>query len=226
MKTSIHAVIFDFNGTLFFDTEFHNTAWQQFAENHTVHLTTEDLGRNIHGHTNKEILEYLFGPSLSNDQLGRFYEEKEEIYRTICRNNPELCVLAPGAENFLNYLKENKIKRTIATASYPKNVQFYNEIFKLDRWFFIDKIIHDNGSFRGKPDPGMFLAAAEVLNTPTNNCMIIEDSIMGITAARNAKAGMIIAISENIQSNKFSAYNFVDHIITDFGEIDKSWFTF
>jgi beta-phosphoglucomutase len=220
----IRSVIFDFNGTLFYDTNFHNSAWKKFAENHNVHLTSEDLSKNIHGHTNKEILLYLFNQNLQEDELMRYYEEKEEIYRAICRNHQDQCVLSPGAEKFLHYLSVNNIKKTIATASYDKNIVFYNDLFDLEQWFSLKQIIYDNGNYRGKPDPEMFLAAADILQTPIDECMIIEDSIMGITAAKNAKAGKIIAISESQTSNKFSGYNFVDQIITDFCQIDTSYF--
>lgn len=224
MHQPIKAVIFDFNGTLFRDTDFHNKAWLDFADLNHVHITAEDFDKNIHGHTNKEILYYLFGENLTTEELYNFYEEKEEIYRSICKKNPELCILAPGAENFLNYLKENNIKRTIATASYPKNIAFYNELFKLEKWFIIDQIIHDNGTYRGKPDPGMFLAAANLLQLSAKECMIIEDSIMGITAAKNAQAGKIIAISDIKKDSRFSNFKFIDQIITHFNQIDLSCF--
>jgi beta-phosphoglucomutase len=225
MKNKINAVIFDFNGTLFFDTEFHNEAWQNFAQNHNVFLTKEDLSKNIHGHTNSEILHYLFKTELNKEQLNRYYEEKEDLYRNICRSKPDDCILAPGAIDFLNYLKEKNIKRTIATASYPKNILFYNDIFGLDQWFSIEQIIHDNGKFKGKPDPGMFIAAAKILDVPTQECMIIEDSIMGILAANNANAGKIIAMSSDNQKNKFDDYSYIDQIITDFRTIDRSCFS-
>jgi beta-phosphoglucomutase len=225
MKQFITAVIFDFNGTLFKDTEFHNKAWSTFAANYNDSLTLEDFKNNIHGHTNKEILNYLFNKELATDLLNRYYEEKEEIYRSICLENPELCILSPGSELFLDYLQERKIKKTIATASYPKNIAFYNSLFNLERWFNIDHIIHDNGKYRGKPFPDMFLAAADILKISITECMIIEDSIMGLSAANNAKAGKIIAISTDNELSKFSHYDFIDQIIIDFRQIDRTCFS-
>ena len=66
----IQAVIFDFNGTLFYDTNFHDAAWIEFAARYGTSLTKDELDKNIHGSTNKEILHYLFNKKLSNN---RFY---------------------------------------------------------------------------------------------------------------------------------------------------------
>jgi beta-phosphoglucomutase len=221
---AIKAVIFDFNGTLFRDTDFHNEAWTTFASRYGIRLSDEDLKKHIHGFTNKEILFFLFKKELSKDLLEKFYEEKEEIYRAICQVNPESCNLSPGSELFLDYLHENKIKKTIATASYPKNVIFYNSMFNLERWFDMNLVIQDTGHYRGKPFPDMFLAAANTLSVPIKDCMVIEDSIGGINAAKNSKAGRIIAISPENDIGKFGQFVFLDQIVTDFCQIDRTCF--
>lgn len=69
MNSSIIGVIFDFNGTLFNDTAFHDEAWTKFASLHKLNLTSENLKNFIHGHTNKEILEFLYKKVLSNNEL-------------------------------------------------------------------------------------------------------------------------------------------------------------
>jgi beta-phosphoglucomutase-like phosphatase (HAD superfamily) len=224
MKPFIEAVIFDFNGTLFFDTDFHNQAWKIFAAKYNKHLTLEDFQINIHGRTNKEILYYLFNEELSKNLLNQYYEEKEEIYRIICFQNPEMCILAPGAEDFLNFLHENHIKKTIATASYIGNINFYINLFHLERWFKKDDIIYDTGEYRGKPSPDLFLAASRKLHVIPENCMIIEDSTRGLQAAKNSNAGKIIAISNSDSSEFLSKLDFIDQIITDFRQIDKQTF--
>ena len=75
------AVIFDFNGTLFRDSEFHNTAWTSFAARHGKSLKPEDLDKHIHGFTNKEIIEYFFERSLSFEEAQPYYEEKRLLTR-------------------------------------------------------------------------------------------------------------------------------------------------
>jgi beta-phosphoglucomutase len=219
---SYKAVIFDFNGTLFNDTEFHNQAWQSFAMNHGKMLSDEVLETNIHGFTNREILDFLFERKLTVEEHELFYEEKEDIYRTILHQHPDKCELAAGAKEFLDYLKKNNVPRTIATASYRRNVEIYFSIFNLGRWFNYEEVILDSGEYRGKPYPDMFLAAAQKIKIPIHDCMIIEDSLGGVNAAKNAGAGIIIAISTDNNPGKFSQLDFIDQIIADFRQLDSS----
>lgn len=219
MNPSIQAVIFDFNGTLFYDTDFHNQAWMEFAKAYGKKLGIAEMERHVHGFTNKEILEYLFQHEISGEELFSLGEEKEKKYRSICMQHPTKCVFTPGAVEFLNHLHQYKIPRTIATASTWENVEFFISLFSLEEWFEVDKIIYDNGNYRGKPHPDLFLAAAEKLKMPIANCLIIEDSIGGVKAAKNAGAGKIIAYSLDSTSEKFSQLNFIDQLITDFRQI-------
>ncbi len=220
MTSNVLGIIFDFNGTLFNDTEFHNRAWKDFAKRHGKTLSPHELEYQVQGSTNKETLEYLFQKELSPGLCITYSEEKEEIYRKICSQNTDRCVLAPGAEEYLNRLKKWGIAHTIATASYLKNVKMYFEMFGLDRWFEMEKITYDSGTLRGKPFPDMFLAAAEKINIPINQCLVIEDSLSGVQAAKNAGVAKIIAFCSDDNPGKFSQFDFVDQIVTDFRQID------
>ena len=113
MAKAIKAVIFDFNGTLFNDTHFHDTAWKEFASRYGKNLSPGELDKNIHGFTNREIFTYIFKRSLEENELYQFYEEKEEIYRFICQKNSAKCILTKGAEDFFNYLLEKNIPRLL-----------------------------------------------------------------------------------------------------------------
>lgn len=219
MNNSINAVIFDFNGTLFNDSQFHNEAWSNFAGSYGKILKPDDYDNHIHGFTNTEILKFIFRRTLDKNELIVFYEQKENIYRNICKNNPEKCKLTPGAEEFLNHLLENSIPRTIATASYLPNIKMYFKMFKLHKWFSLQDIIYDSGEYRGKPYPDLFLAAAERIKIPINKCMVVEDSISGIQAARNAGVKKIIAVNFENNQDKFSQFDFIDSVISDFRQI-------
>jgi len=220
MTSNVLGVIFDFNGTLFNDTEFHDQAWKNFAKRYGKSLSSHELEYYVHGSTNKETLDKLFHKELDPELSITYSEEKEDIYRDICNQNADKCVLTSGAEEYLNRLKRWGIARSIATASYQRNVEMYFEMFALNRWFEMDKIIYDSGELRGKPHPDMFLAAAEIINTPINQCLIIEDSIGGVQAAKNAGAAQIIAFSGDDNPGKFSQFDFVDQIVTDFRQVD------
>ena len=94
----IKGVIFDFNGTLFWDTKIHNKAWDSFLEKHNLELSDNEKNKKIHGKNNKDILNGLFQKELSTEEIKRFGEEKEKIYQELCLQlNMQL---APGAIDF------------------------------------------------------------------------------------------------------------------------------
>ena len=94
--------------------------------------------------------------------IDKYGKEKEAVYRKWCKQNPEEFHLAPGAVEFLDYIKANNIPHTIATMSEWDNVEFYIKEFRLERWFDLDKIVFSDGTIPGKPAPDIFLAIDSV----------------------------------------------------------------
>ncbi|HIZ29105.1 MAG TPA: HAD family phosphatase [Candidatus Adamsella sp.] len=188
------SVIFDFNGTLVFDTANHDRAWKIITSKYREKpFSDEELEKNIHGRTNKAIFEYITGRELNAAEVDKFSTEKELIYQKLCREDKNFRLIR-GAEDFLNYLRDNKIPRTIATASNRMNVDFYVEMLHLERWFDLDKIVYDDGTLEGKPSPDIYEKAAKILQTKPEDCIVFEDAILGIESASRAGIGKIIAV--------------------------------
>ena len=218
-------VIFDFNGTLFWDSEKHLEAWREFSKRLRDHAFTDEEMRDfMFGRTNEDIIAYLIGKKPSAELVEKFGKEKESVYRQMCLNDPEHFHLAPHAKEFLDYLKENNIPRTIATMSEIDNVEFYIKEFKLARWFDIDKIVYANGKIPGKPAPDIYKIAAQKLNLQPSECIVIEDALSGIEAARLANIGKIIAIASREPKEFYKNVPGVSQIITDFNQIDRNIF--
>ena len=188
------SVIFDFNGTLVFDTANHDRVWKIITSKYREKpFSDEELEKNIHGRTNKAIFEYITGRELNAAEVDKFSTEKELIYQKLCREDKNFRLIR-GAEDFLNYLRDNKIPRTIATASNRMNVDFYVEMLHLERWFDLDKIVYDDGTLEGKPSPDIYEKAAKNLQTKPEDCIVFEDAILGIESASRAGIGKIIAV--------------------------------
>ena len=214
----IKGVIFDFNGTLFWDTHLHNRAWDIFLDKHEIKLTDTEKNEKIHGKNNKEIMQNLFTEKLTLDHIKKYSIEKENIYQELCLR--EEMVLAPGATDFLSFLKKHQIPYTIATASDYYNVEFYFKHLQLDNYFEMSKVLYNDGSFKSKPHPGIFQKAMKILNIKPHETLIFEDSISGIKAAENSNARMIIAVNSNNGN-----YDTEKHqIIRNFSEVDRSFF--
>jgi HAD superfamily hydrolase (TIGR01509 family) len=190
---SFNCVIFDFNGTLFWDTPLHNKAWDLFLENHNITITDEEKNRILHGKHNQEILKMLFGSDLPDELVGDYIIEKEKIYQRMVADIQ--LELAPGVEDFLNYLTSKGIVFTIATASGIENVRFYFEYLGLSRWFDYSKVVYNDGSIKSKPDPEIFTTAMKIMNAVPDKTVIFEDSETGIRAALAARPGMVFHIN-------------------------------
>lgn len=219
-------IIFDFNGTLFFDSEKHLEAWREYSKKVRKEAFTDDEMREyMFGRTNEDILTYLLGRKPEAELLDTLAKEKEAVYREMCRQDKENTVLAPGAIEFLDYLKENNIPRTIATMSEKDNVDFFIEKFELAKWFDVEKIVYADGTIPGKPAPDIYLKAAKMLNLDTKDCIVVEDALSGIEAARAANIGKIIAIASMESFDVYKKIPAVSEIIKDFTQIDKNLFS-
>ena len=213
----IKGVIFDFNGTLFWDTAFHDLAFDIFLEKHGLQLTDDEKRIKIHGQANPEIMRSIFGDQITEKEIQDYTQDKEYIYRQLCINDLKF---APGAEDLFDFLQEKEIPFTIATSAGIENVSFYFDNMKLNRWFRLDKVAYNNGTFRGKPYPDLFLAAAKKLELLPQETIIFEDSVAGIEAAENAGAGKIYIV--NSYGENYSRFPY--EIITDFESVDRKLF--
>ncbi|MDF1547482.1 MAG: HAD family phosphatase [Bacteroidales bacterium] len=212
------AVIFDFNGTLFWDTKYHNQAWNFFLKKHGLELTDAEKAAKIHGKPNRDIFKGLFKNTLTDDEILKMTHEKENLYRDICKNIQ--LELAPGANDFVNFLNKNNIQFAIATSSGWENVSFYIETLKLENWIPLENIIFDDGSFKGKPNPDIFHKAMQKIGQNPENVLIFEDSKTGIQAAEKAKAGGIIIVDSN--GDDYSDFSY--RKINNFNQIDRKLF--
>ena len=218
-------IIFDFNGTLYWDSKLHYDAWREFSKFlRGTAFSDEEMRDKMFGHTNEDIIEYAIGKKPSAEMVEKYAKEKEGLYRKQCLIDKENFKLAPGAIEFLDYLKENNIPRTIATMSEWDNVEFYIKEFDLPRWFDIDKIVYSNGKIPGKPAPDIFMIAADKIGLNPKDCVVVEDAIAGINSAKSAGIGKIIAITSMEPVEYYQKIDGVSEIIKSFDEIDRSIF--
>jgi len=214
----ISGVIFDFNGTLFWDTELHNKAWDVFLAEKGFSLTDAEKNKTIHGKNNKDILTSIFPFPLTPEMIASHGAEKEKIYQDLCLETD--MQLAPGAADLLTFLQHEHVPFTIATASEIGNVEFYFEKMGLDLFFDRHKVVYNDGAMPGKPNPRIFEKAITVLGIKASETLIFEDSISGIEAAENAGAGKIIIVDSNHADHR----RWHHQKIRSFDEVDRNLF--
>lgn len=212
------AIIFDFNGTCIFDGNLHNRAWQIYIEELTLKdISTGEMNRWIMGKTPKEILEHFLGYELTENTVFQLSEEKERIYRSLLIK--EDLPLAPGLEDFLNYLMLARVKRAIATTADQDNMNLYFERYGLEKWFKWEDVILGTGNIPLKPHPDLYLAALKQLDMPPEKVLVFEDSISGVTAAAAAGIRHIIAITGDSKNEKLINFPGVMAAVSNFTEL-------
>lgn len=212
-------VIFDFNGTLFWDSAYQESSWDNYLKAHNIYLTTVQKKEYIHGRNGKDTLEFLFKRKLNDLEVEQYTEDKELLYRDECLQHE--MKLAPGAVRLLEYLKGQNIPMAIATASGKTNVDFFIEKLNLLDYFTKEHIIFNDGTIKGKPHPEIFDKAIDTLGIKKSGTIIFEDSFSGIQAAINCKVAHVIIV--NSTKENYSQFNYP--VIGHFDEFDRNLLT-
>lgn len=216
----MQCVIFDFNGTLIFDGKLQEDSWRDFIELKSGHVATDwELQNHLHGRNVDYIFSYFFKKQFTREEVVALEEEKEVIYRKMCLESEDF-KFAKGVEEMLDNLKERKIPFTIATASGYGNITFFYEQLNLKRWFKFEDIVYNDGTFKGKPNPDIFLKAAEKINTDIKNCIIFEDSQSGVKAAISSGAEKVIGVASMIDKKTLLDLG-VNEVIEDYTNISN-----
>ena len=213
------AVLFDFNGTLFFDSDINAIAWRQtIAELTGDRIDFDQIYPEYKSVRNEIFVEKVFemmGHPADPKEILYWARRKEtKYYHSYCRQHHRNR-LAPGAEELLDFLKEKKIPFNLCTASLKENVDFYFSYIGLNRWFDREIVAYDDGTFQNKVE--MYQAAAERIGYEIGECLVFEDSPRSINEAIEAGCRSIVAIQrEEIPQRKQ-----ILQVIRDFTEFDR-----
>lgn len=174
-----HAFIFDMDGVLVDSNPTHKIALKQFCKKHGYDLSEKELREKIYGRTNRDWLLNLLG-DMDEDTVKRYAEEKEALFRELYTTIEPLAGLHP----FLEKLEKNGIPTAIATSAPRANVDFTITRTQIERFFPV--ILDDSFVTKGKPDPEIYLKSAAALGMNPAKCVVFEDSLSGVTAAKRA----------------------------------------
>lgn len=216
----IKGIIFDFNGTLFWDSKLHDKAWNDFAlKKRGKGLSSEDLLLHIHGKINKDILKFVLNRELTASEIEKLADEKEQLYKDMIIHSDKEFHLSPGTNKLLDWLNDEGIPKTIATSSQKSNVDFYFDYLGLSKWFDYEKVVYDNGKIKPKPSPDIFIEAAKKIQVDIHDCMILEDSFTGILAARKSGANKVVFVENDVPVSFEKIKDYVDGKVNNLLEI-------
>jgi beta-phosphoglucomutase family hydrolase len=207
---NIKAVIFDLDGTMLDNNSFHLKTWVQYLKNMGRDISEEEYKANINGRTNKDAVQYIYGRKLDDEEAMKYTLEKEAIYRNLYGDHIEP---VNGLLDLLERVDAKKIPMAIATSGIQVNIDFMFDHIPMRHYF--REIVNSSHITKGKPDPEIYLLTASLLGVPPQNCLVFEDSIVGIQSARSA--GMkVIAVATTHSPEELKE---ADSVIRDFSQL-------
>ncbi|MBO6155405.1 MAG: beta-phosphoglucomutase [Lachnospiraceae bacterium] len=209
-ENKLKAVIFDLDGVIVFTDKFHYQAWKKMADEIGVYFD-EEINNRLRGVGRMEsldiILERYEGEPLSEEYKKILAAKKNDMYRELLYGMGPDDVTAEVRET-LAELRNRGYKLSIGSSS--KNAKLILRQVRLMDAF--DAISDGTNISKSKPDPEVFIKAAEYLDVPCDNCLVVEDASAGIDAA---KAGHMYAAGIGDAMN----YSLTDYPLTSFKDL-------
>jgi len=174
------AIILDMDGVIIDSNPVHRSAWSIYNRRYGIE-TDEAMQQRMYGKRNDEIVRDFLGENLTPGEVLNHGAAKERLYRELmAAAMPDS--LVPGVREFLKRYAGAPIG--VASNAERENLDFVLDRADLRRYFQV--IIDGNQVRNPKPDPEIYLRAAERLGVPGCDCIVFEDSLPGLEAARNA----------------------------------------
>ena len=198
---SVMGVLWDMDGVLVDTGDFHFQAWSELLPEYGIDFSYE-LHQETFGRNNASILSLLFGEKLTPELLSEVSDRKEERFRAAVRGHAEPL---PGVRSWLERLQAGGACQGIASSAPVANISALIDELGLRRYFHA---IVSGEEMPGKPDPALFLEVARQLDVPPEGCVVVEDAVAGVEAAK--RAGMkCIAVTTTNEAEALSAADIV-----------------
>jgi beta-phosphoglucomutase len=176
----LEAVIWDMDGVLADTARYHFLAWRETFAKRGIAFTDEDFKRGF-GIRNDNIIRNVLGKQITKDEIEKIAQEKEAAFRRLIGNDIKPL---PGAIELLGQLHDRGIKMAIASSTVPENIRLITDRLGIAKYF--EAVITGHDVTEGKPSPQVFLLAAQRLGVEPKNCLVFEDAVAGVKAARSA----------------------------------------
>jgi beta-phosphoglucomutase family hydrolase len=190
----IRAVLWDMDGVIADSGPYHLAAWQEIFGPRGVKFTAGDFKHSF-GLRNDNIIRNTLGEGVTQEEVDAIAGAKEEAFRRLARGKIKAL---PGALELFKLLKREGFSMAIASSTPAENIELVTGSLGIAGYFQV--IVNGHEVTRGKPDPQVFLLAAQRLGVKPANCLVIEDAVAGVAAAK--KAGMYCLAVANTHSRQ------------------------
>ena len=189
MSSRQGGVIFDLDGVLVDSYDAHFASWQMMCRENGLAITREQFAATF-GRTSREVIRTLWGEGLSDQRVAELDHRKEVLFRKLCAQGfPAM----EGAVELIDELHAAGFRLAVGSSAPPENVELALE--RLQRRDVFRGAVTGADVTRGKPDPQVFLLAAERLGLPAPLCVVVEDAPAGVAAAHAAGMACVALIS-------------------------------
>lgn len=215
---SYKAFIFDMNGTIIDDMPYHAKAWVEILAELGHPLTIEAFNRHLSGKTNEETLLEVMGAETPMARIEEISTEKEKRYQAVYREHMEAVA---GFLPLLTTLQAKNMPVAVATSANRFNIDFTLDGLGIRDG--ITAVIGAEDIENSKPHPEIFLKAAAAIGVAPKDCLVFEDSFMGIKAAQRANMD-IHAILTTLSEDEALTLPNVIGASADFVGVEQSFF--
>jgi len=176
----LEAVLWDMDGVIADTADYHYRAWQSIFKERGVEFSKADFMRYF-GRRHDTIVRFALSDSLSPEEFQAISERKQALYRRLISRN---IIPLPGAIELIKSLHAHDIKTAIGSSAVPENIEVILRGLGIENCF--QAIAYGTEVAEGKPSPLIFQLAAKKLGVKPAGCVVIEDAIAGVTAAKRA----------------------------------------
>ena len=186
----LRAVIWDMDGVIVDSEPHHFQSWKNVLKHYSFNVSEAQL-RRMFGMTSPEVVRILFGADVKEEFVSRLCEEKELLFREAFQ---ESAAYLPGVEYWLSTFKQAGIRQALASSGSQENIDAVLDALGTRR--FLDVVVSGK-NLPSKPDPAVFLMAAQQLGRQSDVCLVIEDSIAGVAGAKAARMKCLAVTTTN-----------------------------
>lgn len=203
------AFLFDLNGTMIDDMQYHIKAWHRILNELGANLSLERMKEECYG-KNDELLERMFPGRFTEAEKKEMSIEKERQYQL--QYKPHLALL-PGLNEFLSRANKQNIPMAIGSAAIMFNIDFVLDNLSIRSYF--DAIVSADEVKVSKPDPETYLSCSSLLKVEPADCIVFEDAPKGVESA--LLAGMkAVVLTTMHEVHEFDAYSNVLMCVKDY----------
>lgn len=203
---SIKGILWDMDGVLVDNGELHYQAWKATLTDYDIPFSRK-LFQETFGMNNWSILNKLLGQAPDQALYQAISDQKERLFRQSTHGQVKPL---PGVLELLHLGKSKGLRQAISSSAPQENIDVIVDELNLRTLF--DAIVSGN-KLNGKPAPDVFLASANAIGVPPQNCLVIEDAIAGVEGAKRAGMLCLAVTNTNPKENLQRADSIVDSLL-------------